>query len=245
MRAEHHIYFSDSYRHSQRALNRRRRGGLSMSLTTPLTTSQRAYILAHLNDRPRTAVAQAAGVSVSAVYRLVREHGGEMLVDRSRRNPQWVAIVRKHYPTMAGHEIERRFGITANRANKIAQDLGIKHTPETVSRLQREASMRLKISRSKIDFKAKAAKWSARRRLDQFRVWEGKPQQTNFRFATMTQKAYKCKHYLIRTYGYLADEGDPYTLLFDANTRRRPYDGRKTGTESYYTEKYHLKFEKL
>lgn len=216
-----------------------------MSLTTPLTSSQRSYILAHLNDRPRTEVARKAGVSVSAVYRLVRENGGELLHERAVRNPQWVAIIREHYPHMAGHEIERRFGISPNRANKIAQDLGIKHSPETEARLQREAKERLRINRSKVDHKAKAAKWAARRRLDQFRVWEGKPQQTNFRFATMTSKAYKCKHYLMRTYGYLGCEGEPYTLLYNSKTKRRPYDGRKTGTESYYSQKYHLKFESL
>lgn len=213
-----------------------------MSRGKSLTSSQRSYILAHLNERPRTEVARKAGVSVSAVYRLVRDNGGELLRDRARRNPEWVAIVRKRYPTMAGHEIERRFGITPNRANKIAHDLGIKHTPETEARLLREARSRLRANLGRVDQRKKAARWKRRRQLDQWRVWEGKPQNTGFRFATMTRRAYKAKHYLLRKYGYIAVENEPYTLLYDSATRRRPHDGRKNGTERYYTEKYHLQF---
>lgn len=214
-------------------------------LKISLTSAQRAYILAHLNDRPRMEVARKAGVSVATVYRLVRENGGEMLENRNRRNPEWVRIVREYYPTMAGHEIERRFGISPNRANKIAQDLGLKHAPETEARLQHEKAERLRTNRAKIDQKAKVAKWKARRRLDQFRVWQGIPQRTNFRFPSMTARAYKAKHYLMRTYGYLACEDEPYTLFYDSETKRRSYDGRKNGTESYYAQKYHLKFESL
>ena len=91
-----------------------------------LRPETREYIIAHINDRPRTAVARAAGVSISTVYNIARKVGAEMLVERTRRNPEWEAIVRKFYPTMAGHEIERDFGITFNRANKIAADLGLK-----------------------------------------------------------------------------------------------------------------------
>lgn len=216
-----------------------------MSKIIPLTPQQRAYILAHLNDRPRTAVARAAGCSVTSVYRLVRAHSGTMLYERAKRNPEWERIVREYYPTMAGHEIERRFGITPNRANIIARELGIRHTPETEARLQSETKERLRQARKNIDHEKRARRWKARRRLDQYRVWDGKPQQTAFRFSTMTKRANKCKHYLISTYGYIAVEDEPYTLLYDHTTRRRPLDGCKWGTERYYTEKYKLTFKEL
>ena len=46
--------------------------------TKPLTQQQVDYIRAHVNDRPRVKVARDAGVSLSTVYRIVREAGGEM-----------------------------------------------------------------------------------------------------------------------------------------------------------------------
>lgn len=214
-----------------------------MSNHVLLTPEQKEYLIAHINDRPRAAVARAAGVSLSTMYLIVRENGGEMLHERAKRNPEWERIVRQHYPTMSGHEIERRFGITPNRANKIAQDLGIRHATETVERLRNETRERLEQSRKYVDQKAKAKRWRATRTLDQYRIWEGKPQKTAFRFATMTKRAYKSKHYLIRKYGYIADKDEPYTLLYDVDTLRRPSDSHKCGSESYYKEKYKLRFK--
>jgi len=207
-----------------------------------IAEEQKAYIKAHLNDRPRMDVARAAGVSMAAVYRIVRECGGELLHNRSKRNPEWERIVRKYYPTMAGHEIERKFGITPNRANKIAQNLGLAHNPETQARLQAEARERLMRGRKSVDQERKAKRWKASRRLDQFRVWEGKPQQTGFVFSRMTRRAYKAKHYLIRKYRYKADAADPYTLLYTSATHRRPRNGCKWGTEEYYAAKYRIEF---
>ena len=69
------------------------------------------YIRQHLNDRPRTAVAEHLGISMSTLYRYVRKLKGDRLMHRARRNPEWEDIVRKHYADMAGHEIERKFGI--------------------------------------------------------------------------------------------------------------------------------------
>lgn len=204
------------------------------------------YIIAHINDRPRTAVARAAGVSISTVYNIARRVGAEMLVERTRRNPEWEAIVRKFYPTMAGHEIERAFGITFNRANKIAADLGLKHTPETLKRLRQEASKRFKENIKKIDDEARTKKWKVRRRIDELRIMEGKPQQTNLRFRDTPKRTYNIKSHLVRTYGYIKSPDDPYTLLYDENTKRRivgPKSTRKIGTEQYYENKYHLKFK--
>lgn len=79
-----------------------------------ITKEQRKYIVAHINDRPRTAVARAAGVSLSAVYRIVHEQGGIMQYERTRRNPYHVELVKKYYPTMTGSEMQTKFGISKN-----------------------------------------------------------------------------------------------------------------------------------
>ncbi len=160
-----------------------------MPQSNSITPEQRAYILDHINDRPRNAVAQRAGVSLSTVYRIARKMGADMHHERNTRNPHWVAIVRKYYPTMAGHEIERRFGITHNRANKIAADLGIRHTPETEARLREEAAQCLKRNLHKMDHVARAKTWKRRRRMDELRILSGEQQRTE---ARLREEAAQC-----------------------------------------------------
>lgn len=206
---------------------------------TRLTEEQKAYIVAHINDRPRMAVAKAAGCHVSTVYGIVRKYGGDLRYDLSRRNSEWERIVRENYATMSGHEIERKFGMTVNRANKIARRLGLKHSAETEARLLRERILTLAKTRGNADIKARARKWVARRRLDEMRMWEGRPRLTRFRLRTINIKAYRAKWHLMKFYGYYACDGEPYTLLYDSGTRRR------LGTrcdEAYYSSKYKLKF---
>ncbi|EJW98546.1 hypothetical protein EVA_13347 [gut metagenome] len=208
----------------------------------------REYIIAHINDRPRIAIARKAGVSISTVYDIARKVGAEMLVERAKRNPKWEAIVRKYYPTMAGHEIERAFGITFNRANKIAADLGLRHNPETEERLLREARERMKNNLSKSDNETRIKKWKVRRRIDELRIMEGKPQRTRLRFRNMPKRTYAIVSHLVRTYGYIKSADDPYTLFYNGKTKRRivgPLSRRKVGTEQYYEKKYHLKFKIL
>lgn len=211
-----------------------------------ISPEQRDYILAHLNHRPRLAVAREAGVSVGTVYRLVRLHGGEMRHDLARRNPEWEAIVRRHYPHMAGHEIERRFGITPNRANKIAADLGLRHSPETLCRLRREERERLRQGSATADRAKRAAKWKARRRLDEMRLMQGEGQKTKFRFKARPLRTYKAAYYLVRAYGYIPSDADPFALFYGPLTQRRTATGnggrRNTRTEAYYAERYRLTF---
>ena len=56
---------------------------------TPLPEHMVAYIRQHLNDRPRTAVAEHLGISMSTLYRYVRKFKGDRLMHRARRNPEW------------------------------------------------------------------------------------------------------------------------------------------------------------
>lgn len=198
-----------------------------------LTEEQKSYIVAHINDRPRTAVAKAAGVSMTMLYRVVRMYGGDMAYERTRRNPQHVEIVKKYYPTMTGSEIEAKFGILKGRAAKIANELGIKHTPETQERIRQKIQDNITNNRHKIDFKELGHKRSVRYKMEYYRKWEGKPQKTKLKLAKTSQKTYKAKYNLINRYGYI-ETTDAYTLMYDRNTHRM--------NEQYYAGKYKLRF---
>lgn len=200
---------------------------------TQITAEQKDYIVAHINDRPRTAVAKAAGVSMTMLYRLVRTHGGEMRHDLSRRNPLHVEIVKKYYPTMTGSEIEARFGILKGRADKIANELGIRHTPETQERIRQKIQDNITNNRHKIDFKELGHKRSVRYKMEYYRKWGGKPQKTKLRLAETSYKVYKAKWNLIKRHGYI-ETTDAYTLMYDRNTHRM--------NEQYYAGKYKLRF---
>ena len=199
-----------------------------------LTTEQRDYIVAHINDRPRTAVAKSAGVSITTLYRVVRMYGGEMRHDLSRRNPQHVEIVEKYYPTMTGSEIEAKFGILKGRAEKIAHELGIEHTPKTMERIRKKMEVVRREARANIDYKAAGRRHSVCYKMEYYRKWENKPQKTRLRLAETSSKVYKAKWHLVTRYGYI-ETTDAYTLMYDKDTRRRM-------NEKYYTEKYGLKF---
>lgn len=210
---------------------------------TPLPEHMVAYIRQHLNDRPRTAVAEHLGISMSTLYRYVRKFKGDRLMHRARRNPEWVDIVRQHYADMSGHEIERKFGITLNRANRIAADLGLKHSPETIERLQREQRERLKMNNSKGEAK-RAKTWKRRFRMDELRVMQGEPQKTKFRIQVRPVRTYKAMYNLCRNYGYVMTDEHPFTLYYGEHTRRRPLD-KGCGTERYYSDIYHIQFKPL
>lgn len=200
-----------------------------------MTPQQISYLHAHINDRPRTDVAKAAGVCLKTLYRFVREHGGELLYERSKRNKKWERIVRQHYHHMSGHEIERRFGITHGRANKIARSLGLKHSPELEQRIREDGNRNLRNTRTPESYMQAAKKRKARRRIDELRAWEGKEQLTKLRLKTMPHKSYQAKWHLIRHFNYFAVDGEPYILGYDEDTRRN-------AREQHYTEKYGLRF---
>ena len=138
--------------------------------TKPLTQQQVDYIRAHANDRPRTKVARDAGVSMCTLYRIVREAGGEMRHDLSRRNREHWEIVRRCYPVMTTREIADKYGILYGRVNKIARELGVRHSPEVRERMRAENAERVRASRSKIDFAASAAKRKRKRRYDELKA---------------------------------------------------------------------------
>ncbi len=200
-----------------------------------ITQQQRAYIIAHVNDRPRTAVARAAGIGMGALYRIVRENGGELRHDLSTKREGIEETVRRHYPTMTAGEISARFGYSKTRVNTWAQRLGVRHSPETEARMKREQLVRLDECRKRIDRKAAHEKWRRRRRMDELRVLSGQPQRTRFRFKAMPIRIYKAKWYLCRNYDYRNDPANIHVLLYGTDTRRV--------REAHYEKKYGLTFK--
>lgn len=209
-----------------------------------ITKNQERYIVEHINDRPRTKVAQAIGISMTSLYKYIRRHGGKMDYSISRRNPEWERIVRENYATMSGHEIERKFGIPINRANTIAHSLGLSHSEETKARLKEECRQRMRKNRRKLDYKALMAKMKAQRRKDEMRIWEGKKPLHNYKLKSMPTKAYKAKWHLMKNYGYFEVGTDAFTLGYDTDTSRvinRACEHAKFN-EDYYSRRYGLKF---
>lgn len=194
--------------------------------TKPLTQQQVDYIRAHVNDRPRTKVARDAGVSMTTLYRIVREAGGEMRHDLSRRNSEYWEIVRRCYPAMTTREIADKYGILYGRVNKIARELGVRHSPEVRERMRAENAERVRASRSKIDFAASAAKRKRKRRMDELRVLSGLPQRTRLKFAALSTQGRQTVWRMVRKHNYFQMDGEPRTLYYDGETHRTPFEAR-------------------
>lgn len=201
----------------------------------PITQEQVDYVVAHIDDRPRTAVARAAGMSMTTLYRIVRLHGGALCPERSRRNPEHAEIVRRCYPVMTTREIADRYGINYGRVNKIARDLGVSHGPEVRERMRAENAERVRASRSKIDFAASAAKRKRKRRMDELRVMSGLPQRTRLKFAALSTQGRQTVWRMVKKRNYFQVEGEPFTLYYDGETNRVP-------TEARLSKKYGLHF---
>lgn len=200
----------------------------------PMTERVR-MVLEHINDRPRTRAAQVCGVSIGTFYRIVRKYGGEMRHELANRNPEHVELVRKWFPTMSGLEMQRRFGIRKGRAEKIARELGVKHTPETLQRFHEKAVYNLTHDAHNRDYMRGARKRKRMQREDELRVSEGKPQLTRLKVRKMPGRIYRIKWYLKNKYDYFDVEDELYTLGYDKRTRR-------CVNEAYYIERYGFKF---
>lgn len=206
-----------------------------MMLAQRITQAQVDYVLAHLNDRPRSKVAQAAGICMSTMYRIVREHGGELRHDLSTKREGIENTIRQYYPTMTAKEICDRFGYSKTRVNTWAKRLGVRHSAETEERIRQDNMARLDDARAQMDYGAAHVKWRRKRRLDELRVLSGLPQKTRFKLKSINHKAYKAKWYLEHRYGYFGMAGEAYALFYDGETRRCIH-------EKHYTEKYGLRF---
>lgn len=203
--------------------------------TMKMTQAQYDYVVAHLNDRPRRKVAEAAGIGLTTLYRIVRERGGELRHELSTKYEGIEEAVRRFYPSMSASEMSARFGWPVQRINKWAWRLGVRHNEETLGRIRRQELERLAEARRRTDQAAKARKWKRRRRADELRFLSGQPQETRFRFGVLGKDAYKMVWWLVRKRNYFRMEGEPRTLYYDGETERSPNEGR-------LAEKYRLEF---
>ena len=204
-------------------------------LTQKITQAQVDYVLAHINDRPRTDVAEAAGICMSTMYRIVREHGGELRHDLSTKRKGIEDTVRRYYPTMTAAEISARFGYSKTRINTWAKRLGVRHSAETDERIKAENMLRLVEAKKHIDYKAMGERWKRKRRMDELRVLSGLPQRTRFKFAKLTTQGRQTVWRMVRKHNYFQVSGEPRTLYYDGDTRR-------VYTEARLAKKYGLHF---
>ena len=194
-------------------------------LTQKITQAQVDYVLAHINDRPRRKVAEAAGICMSTMYRIVREHGGEGIED----------TVRAYYPTMTAPEICARFGYSKTRVNMWARRLGVRHSAETEERIRQENMARLAEAKKHIDYKAMGERLKRKRRMDELRVLSGLPQRTRLKFAILSTQGRQTVWRMVRKHNYFQMDGEPRTLYYDGETRR-------VHTEARLAKKYGLHF---
>ena len=204
-------------------------------LTQKITQAQVDYVLAHINDRPRRKVAEAAGICMSTMYRIVREHGGELRYDLSTRHEGIEDTVRAYYPTMTAPEICARFGYSKTRINMWARRLGIRHSAETEERIRQENMARLAEAKKHIDYKAMGERLKRKRRMDELRVLSGLPQRTRLKFAILSTQGRQTVWRMVRKHNYFQMDGEPRTLYYDGETRR-------VHTEARLAKKYGLHF---
>lgn len=203
-----------------------------------LTSWQCQYIIDHINDRPRSKVAKAAGVSISALYACIKAQGG--IVDHSLSTPseERIAIVKEHYPYMSLMEISTSFDIPYTSVARLAKKMGLKHTEDTEKRLKLKHKDTFNRVFNPSSRKAFIAKMKRIRTLERFRIMSGMPQQTKLRVSLLTPKAQVAVTRLCRERNYFRDieAGGHFTLFYDEQTDRTPF-------EHLYVARYRICFK--
>lgn len=139
------------------------------------------------------------------------------------------------YPTHSVREIADFIGCNDSHLYKLAKELGLRHTKETLKRIKEKQMANLVRAYDKdvVEKRVKTRKKTLR--MERLRVMSGESQRTRLKVLKMPSKAYHAKRNLIARYGYFAFEGENYTIGYDKNTRRTD--------EERYKEKYGFKFE--
>lgn len=195
-----------------------------------------AYVLAHMDRRPRTLLAREAGLSLSTVYRLLRAHGAELRHELSTKREGVERAISELYPTRTASEIAAETGLSTSTVRRWARRLGLAHDPETLDSIAEEKRARLAMNRTPESRARQSATYRRRRKADYLRFLSGQPLETRFRF--VPEKTRKAMWHLERTRDYFRVEGEPYTLCYDEQTRRL------TGSrdEAYYASRYGIRF---
>lgn len=193
------------------------------------------YIVAHINNRPRTKVAKDCGVCMSTLYRIIRQHGGELRHDLSTKHENIEETIRKLWPTMTASEIAKATGISRSVVIRWKGRLGVKHSPETESRIKQQRDEKFRLAKLTMDRSKMAASWKHTRRMDEWRALGGMKQKTKFKIKVMPNKIYRVMWYLQKKYNYFF-ENDNSVVYFDSVTTRAK-------NEKYFIEKYGIRFE--
>ena len=195
------------------------------------------YVVAHINDRPRAKVAKDCGVCMSTLYRIIRQHGGELRHDLSTKHENIEETIRELWPTMTASEISKATGISRSVVIRWKGRLGLKHSSETESRIKEQRAEKFRLAKLTMDRSKMAASWMHTRSMDDWRALGGMKQKTKFKIKVVPNKTYRVMWYLSKKYNYFF-ENDKTTVYFDSMTAR-------TKNEKYFIEKYGIRFEEV
>lgn len=194
------------------------------------------YVLEHINDRPRTQVAKAAGISLSMLYRIVREHNGQLDYRLCRAQDDITRRITELYPTHTGSECAKMLGLARSTVIRWARRLNLQHTPETLQRINEERKQTLARCRENMDIQKRVRTWKRHRRMDEIRFMSGLKQNTRFHMKIYPRRVYTAMYYLCCKYGYVFSDYDYFALI-------RPHGRVRQKTEEYFAAKYKIKFK--
>lgn len=194
-----------------------------------------AYVIAHINDRPRTKVAKDCGICISSLYSIVRKYNGELRYGLSRKHDNIEDIIRKMWPTMTAKEIAEKTGISKSVIIRWRKRLGVEHTPETMLRISAKRANILDAARNDKACQAKRTSTLKHvRRMEEIRFMSGMKQKTRLRIKVLPDKVYNALWNLEKKYNYFF-ETNAAVAYYDSLTNRNP-------NEAYYTKKYGIRF---
>jgi hypothetical protein len=206
----------------------------------PITKEQKDYLITHLNDRPRRAVARAAGVSMDTMYKIVHQHEGILLREGGKTKAKDWEIVVREYPHLSSGEIAKKYGINKSLVIRCAASLGLKHTEETKERLREQQRNRCRLVSTPEVVEKRHKKRAKTVRMELFNIKSGMPQKTKLHFCVIPKRVHFVINYLVRRRNYFRDieVGGRFTLYYDEQTKR-------SGKEDYYTKSCGLTFEQV
>ena len=193
------------------------------------------YIKAHVNDRPRTALARKLGISKFTLMALIHEYGGEV---RNMNNPMSVDLekLKELYPVMPVNDIVPILGVRKNTIYRWVKRLNLQRSPEGIA-IKEANKKRVLDSMHNEAVYAKISK-SMRKtyRLERMRVINGLPKKTKLRVAIIPRRTTATINRLCRMYNYFHEVNED-VLYYDSETTRMPLE-----KEKHYTENFHIKF---
>ena len=199
-----------------------------------ISERQKAYILAHINDRPRTRLAKEICVSLTSLYRLVHENGGEIDHTMSTADMKAVEIIKTEFPHKSMQEIADAHGFSKSLVYRWAKKLNLSHTEEAQRRIDEKVRTAM-LGRCPVDsYAVGMEKRRRKRKMDVLRVMSGMPQQTGYRIRILPVRTQKAIWALCKR-GYIKTSKNSVKILYDIDTQRTP-------NEQLYTRKYGIQF---